>query len=230
VEVTSSPPERNGLVEGSWNDLLDFLDPNRHEKQGLDRNADAEARYLEVTRKLVCFFAGRGCRDAEDLAMTTVLRVAAKCRTVDSAGFDDRTGYFYGVARNVLHEAFRATEREEKTGDRLRIEFLRLSIPDPNAWRETEVVHRCLDECLAKLNSRARRLLMSYYSSEGGEKAEGHRVLAEEFGKSVNALRIEVHRVRKTLRQCLFTSLHLAAEGTGRGERRRGRRWTLKNR
>jgi RNA polymerase sigma factor (sigma-70 family) len=223
VEVTKSPPERIGLAEGSWDDLLDFLDPIRREKQGLERDAEAEARYLEVTRKLVCYFAGRGCRDADDLAMTTVLRVAARCRTVDSSGFEDRTGYFYGVARNVLHEALRASEREEKTGDQLRIEFLRLSIPDPNAWKETEVVHRCLDECLAKLTSRARRLLMSYYDSEGGEKIEGHRMLAEEYGKSVNALRIEVHRVRKAVRQCVFTGLHVGAGGAERRDRPRGR-------
>jgi RNA polymerase sigma factor (sigma-70 family) len=220
VEVTSPTPERADLAEGSWSDLLDFLDPARHEKQGVDRDSEAEARYVEITRKLVCFFAGRGCRDAEDLATTTVLRVAAKCGGVDSAGYDDRTGYFYGVARNVLHESFRASEREAKTGDTLRAELLRLRVPDPREWRSKEVVHRCLDTCMAKLTHRARRLLMSYYSGEAGGKIEGHRTLADEFGKSVNALRIEVHRVRKALRQCVFTCMHLDSDSPAPGKRR----------
>ena len=44
---------------------------------------------------------------------------------------------------------------------------------------------------------------MSYYSEEKAAKIERHRRLAEEFGKSVNALRIEVHRIRKVLRLCV---------------------------
>jgi RNA polymerase sigma factor (sigma-70 family) len=200
-------PDRDELSEGSWDDLLDFLDPRRHERQGLDRDDEAEARYREITHKLVCYFAGRGCRDAEDLAVTTVLRVASKCGGVDGSGYDDRTGYFYAVARNVLHESFRSSAREAKTEDGLRRELLRLPLPDPRSWRAKESVHRCLDECMAKLTARARRLLMGYYRSEGTEKIEGHRTLAEEFGKSVNALRIEVHRVRKALRQCVFTCM-----------------------
>jgi RNA polymerase sigma factor (sigma-70 family) len=219
VEVTSSPPEPTGRDEVSWDDLLDFLDPTRPEKHGLDRDSAAEARYLEITRRLTCYFAGRGRRDAEDLATTTVLRVAGKCRTVDAAGYDDRTGYFYGVARHVLQEAIRASEREEKIGDVLRIEFLTLPIPDPDAWRETETVHRLLNECMAKLAPRARRLLLSYYAAEGGEKIEGHRALAEEFGKSLNALRIELHRVRKALRQCVIAGLHFGPERAVRGQR-----------
>jgi RNA polymerase sigma factor (sigma-70 family) len=218
--VTSSMPERADLAEGSWSNLLDFLDPTRRGKQGLSRDSDAEARYVEITRKLVCYFAARGCRDAEDLAMTTVLRVAAKCGGVDSSGYDDRVGYFYGVARNVLHESFRASARDAKTSDAFRAEFLRLPTPDPRSWRAKEAVHRCLDQCMSKLTGRARRLLMSYYAGEAGETIEGHRTLAEEFGKSVNALRIEVHRVRKTIRQCVFTCVQLGAEGPGAAKRR----------
>ena len=37
-------------------------------------------------------------RDAEDLAVESVLRVAAKCGDVDASGYQDRIGYFYGVA------------------------------------------------------------------------------------------------------------------------------------
>src|SRR5512136_1388581 len=103
-------PSPGLLAEGAWEDLLDFLDPGRPGKRGAD--GDAEARYLEILRKLVCFFAGRGCPDAEDLAMESILRVAAKCGEVDASGHGDRSGYFYGVARNVLHEWWRDALRE----------------------------------------------------------------------------------------------------------------------
>ncbi len=34
-------------------------------------------------------------------------------------------------------------------------------------------------------------------------RIEHHRAMADEFGRSVNSLRIEVHRVRKAVRECL---------------------------
>ena len=200
----ASAAGRSALTEESWDDLLDFLDPNRRGKQGPDRDQDAEARYLEVVRKLVCFFAGRGCPDAEDLALESVLRVAGKCAGVDASGYKERTGYFYGVGRNVLHEWRRDSLRESTKREALGRELARLPISDPQSWTGKEAAHRCLDLCLARLGHRARRLILSYYREERTAKIEGHRRLAEEFGKSVNALRIEVHRIRNTLRRCVL--------------------------
>jgi len=203
--VTSpTPPGRASLTERSWADLLDFLDPSRRGKQGPDRDQEAEAKCLEIVRKLVCFFSGRGCGEAEDLAMETILRVAAKCGDVDGSHHDDRTGYFYGVGRNILHEWRRDSRRESTKGEALRIELTRLPIPDPRSWSDTEALHRCLDLCMTKLTRRSRRLILSYYGEEKTAKIESRRRLADELGESVNALRIEVHRIRKTLRQCVF--------------------------
>ena len=212
-------PEQIDLSEGAWDDLLDFLDPRRREKQGLDRDSDAEARYIEITRKLVCFFAGRGRGDADDLAVTTILRVAARCGSVNCSGDDDRMRYFYGVAWNVLQETWRASVREAKASESLKTELLRLPMPDPDVWDEEEAVHRCLDRCMAGLLPRARRLMLSYYGGEAGAKIEGHKNLADQFGKSVNALRIEVHKVRKALRQCVFSCLRPDARGKTSGTR-----------
>jgi RNA polymerase sigma factor (sigma-70 family) len=202
------PPGRVFLNERSWADLLDFLDPSRRGKQGPDRDQEAEERCLEIVRKLVCFFAGRGCGDAEDLAMETIFRVAAKCSEVDGSHFDDRTGYFYGVGRNVLHEWRRDSLRESTKREALRRELTRLPIPDPWSWSRKEAVHRCLDLCLTRLTRRARGLILTYYGEEKAAKIESHRKLADELGESVNALRIEVHRIRKSLRQCVFACMH----------------------
>jgi DNA-directed RNA polymerase specialized sigma24 family protein len=199
--------ERRLLPEKSWEDLLDFLDPDRPGKRGADRDMEAEARYLQIVRKLVCFFAGRGCRDAEDLAVECVVRVAGKCGDL-AAAHPDRAGYFYGVARNVLHEWRRDELRDSTTRDSLRRELTRLGVPDRQSWARKEAVHRCLDQCMGELSHRARGLILSYYGEEGGAKVESHRRLAGELGKSINALRIEVHRIRAVLRQCVVGCVH----------------------
>jgi len=199
----TSMPARSSLTAESWEGLYDFLDPGRPDKPGPDRDAVAEARCLDVRRKLVCFFAARGCSDAEDLAVETLLRVAGKCREVDCHGFADRTGYFYGVARNVLHEWWRHEVRDSRKRESLRAEIARLGLGGAQAWSRKEAVHRCLEQCLGELSHRARRLILDYYGEEGMAKVESHRRLAVDFGKSVNAVRIEVHRIRAVLRRCV---------------------------
>ena len=139
----TSMPARSSLTAESWEDLYDFLDPGRPDKPGPDRDAVAEARCLEVRRKLVCFFAARGCPDAEDLAVDTLLRVAGKCREVDCRGFADRTGYFYGVARNVLHEWQRHSAADAEGGSRSRRSScafpFRTRVPGPTRSSRTAV-------------------------------------------------------------------------------------------
>ena len=196
----------------SWDALFDFLDPERPTATGPDRDRHAEARCAEIVRKLTMFFAGRRRPDADDLAMETLLRVAAKCREVDVSGHPDRIGYFYGVARNLLHESVRSTTREAVALQSFRHEVLRLPALDADAWQQEETVRRCLDRCLANLQPRARRLVVCYHESTGAEKIAAHRSLADQFGKSVNALRIEVHRIRKTLLECVSACLGQAGD------------------
>lgn len=202
-------------ADRSWDDLFDFLDPERSARRGPDRDREAEHRYDEVTRKLVFFFAGRSCRDAEDLATETMVRVAAKCATVAVSSPGDRIGYCFGVARNVLHEWRRDAAKRQSAGT----DLSRLPAPDPQPGADKETRHRRLERCLKKLPPRARRLIVSYYSGEGAARIEHHRRLADEFAKSsVNALRIEVHRIRKSLRECVLQATH---PGVGRGRRLR---------
>lgn len=153
------------------------------------------------------FFAGRQRPDAEDLAVETLLRVASKCRDVDVSGHADRLGYFYAVAKNILHESHRSAARESAALESFRHELLRLPTSDPDVWKHQEAVERCLDRCLSGLGARARQLVMRYHAPEGSDRIASHRTLADEFGKSVNALRIEVHRIRKSLLECVSACL-----------------------
>lgn len=198
---------RASLASESWDELFNFLDANRRDAAGPDRDREAEARCAEIMRKLVCFFAARRCANAEDLAMETILRVAAKCREVDISNYSDRLGYFYAVARNVVHESHRDSQRESTRREWLRQEVLRQQASDPEAWKQQEAVHRCLQRCMSNLAPRARQLIVQYHCEGGAAKIASHQSLADEFGKSRNALRIEVYRIRKTLQQCVYRCL-----------------------
>jgi RNA polymerase sigma factor (sigma-70 family) len=213
----ASTPARPALNPDSWEDLYDFLDPGRRAKPVEGRDALAEARCLEIRRKLACFFSARGCADAEDLAVETLLRVAGRCRDVDTSGHADRTGYFYGVARNVLHEWQRRSSADVTGRDEFRAELVRAPVPDSRAWAEKEAVYRQLASCLAKLTERARSLILSYYTGDQAAKIEHHRALAGEYGKSLNSLRIEVHRIRKAVRDCMFERLQREAAAPAGG-------------
>jgi RNA polymerase sigma factor (sigma-70 family) len=198
-----------GLGVESWEDLYNFLDPKRSAATGPERDREAESRCAEIMRKLVFFFAGRRCPNPEDLAMETVLRVASKCRDVDVSSYADRVGYFFGVARNVVHEEYRSGLREAR-GLESALRELTATTPDPDAWKHAEAAQSCLERCIAALPSHAGQLILRYYSKEGSEKVAAHRALADELGKSVNALRIEAHRIRKTLQQCVFRCVQQA--------------------
>jgi len=54
-----APRRRPALTPESWDALFNFLDPTRPDKQGPNRDADAEDRFQDIERKLVYFFAGR---------------------------------------------------------------------------------------------------------------------------------------------------------------------------
>ncbi len=198
----AAPRRRPSLTPESWEALFDFLDPTRPHKQGPNRDADAEDRFQDIERKLVYFFAGRGCSDADDLAMETMLRVAGRCAGLSGTAFTDCIAYFYGVARNVDHERLREAQREMTNRAAVANDPTLLHPAAPPGVTDDDNDHRCLDQCMATLPGEARRLILSYY---GGETAAiaGHRELARQLGKSANALRIEIHRIKRTLRRCV---------------------------
>jgi hypothetical protein len=51
------------------------------------------------------------------MAVECVLRVAGKCGGLDASARENPAGYFYGVARNVLHEWWRHELRDSRKRD-----------------------------------------------------------------------------------------------------------------
>ncbi len=66
-----------------------------------------------------------------------------------------------------------------------------------------ESKRRALDYCLAKLKGRERKLLDARYSSKGGDM----ELLSSDTGRSRASLRISLHRLRGSLRQCISQQL-----------------------
>jgi RNA polymerase sigma factor (sigma-70 family) len=166
----------------------------------LDTDREAAGRkYSALHRRLVIFFNCRGCATAEELADETINRVVKQAPTL-AAPAHDPTPYCYGVAKNVYHEHLRA--QAKLNGDLSATE-----IPDPRRpeeQTERELIAKCLRQCLQKLSPENQQLFIRYYQVEKRAELEHRQALADELGCTVNALRIRVHRLKDSLRNCIL--------------------------
>ncbi len=146
-------------------------------------------QYGQLRAALVLFFRSRGSVMPEDHASEAILRIlegAARGVTIE-----DLHGYAHGIAKHVLHEHWRETNRNV-------LPILR-EAPAPD-----ELSQRCLKGCRRRLTPEERRLIQAYYDvGAGASKIASHRRLAESLGISVEALRLRAHRIRKKLAACV---------------------------
>ena len=124
----------------------------------------------------------------------TISRAARKASEgkVDS---DDPLRFCYGVAKNVHREYLRLLEKTK----RLRPDYLAAF-----KHEDREVEMACLDTCLDKLTPENKTLITQYMAHRGREKIRTRQELAARSGKGMNALRIRVHRIQNTLRECIM--------------------------
>jgi DNA-directed RNA polymerase specialized sigma24 family protein len=178
------PENQGALTEESFAALLSWLSHERNEAGG---------RYEEIRRRLIKFFACRGCRECEELADETINRVAKRALDVAGSYTGDPVHYFYGVANNVHLEHLR----------KKKVAALHPP-PDATSSAELEMEYECLDRCMATLDPVSREIVLQYYQGEKGAKINYRQALAERTGLGANALRIRVHRVRAALRDCVL--------------------------
>jgi DNA-directed RNA polymerase specialized sigma24 family protein len=175
------------ITQEAFDRLLAALDADREE---------AARKYERVRRKLVKFFAWRGAAQPDREADETINRVARKL--AEGAEVYNLEAYFYGVARLVLAEEFKAREREQEALGRA---------PAPEAEgleddADAAARRACLDRCLGLLPGESRELIIEYYQEERGRKIERRKRLAARLGIEINALRIRAHRIRVGLEAC----------------------------
>ena len=170
--------------------------------QQLGTNREDAGKEYEILRvKLVRFFEWRGCDAADFRADQTIDRVM---RRIDEGQvISNLMGYVYGVAKRVSKEVIRENERIKS----LDVDPLSPANTEQSASEENDRRLACFDECLATLSSDVRELIINYYQEEKHAKIIGRQQLADQLGIPLNALRIRVHRIRKTLEECIQNCL-----------------------
>lgn len=151
----------------------------------------AGERYEQIRWRLITIFAARNCAVPEELADETIDRVARRVVDIETNYVGDKAVYFFGVANNVHHEYLRKPAPPENVA---------LSDEDTG---EREQEHHCLEQCLNKLPSGAREMLLRYYSQEKQAKIELHKGMAGQMGITINTLRLRVLRLKGKLQPCI---------------------------
>jgi DNA-directed RNA polymerase specialized sigma24 family protein len=162
--------------------------------------ATGAQRYVEVKSRLIALFEFRGCDSAEELADETLDRTA---RAILKPGFmfdGPPMAYMRGVARNVWLESRRRNRMVSQESLPELADTLAQSAADTT---EKELIHDCLDGCLVRMDGDKRALLLGYYQGQKSAKIDGRLRLAQERNLELNALRLQVFRLRNTIRQCL---------------------------
>ena len=190
------------LTIQGFESLLKSLDPD---------TGRAGERYELIRRKLVRFFEWHRGGPAEDRADEVIDRVVRRLERGETIRADDPTGYFFGVARNVLREHWDSQKRERRALSAVEAaarETAEEAIPE---GAEDERASECLQLCLGRLAPDRRRLVLRYYQGEKAAKIRARQELAEALGIPQPALRLRVFRIRENLERCVRACLHVGA-------------------
>lgn len=173
------------LTEAGFNKLLESLD--------LDRQRAAE-QYEHLRRSLIRYFDWRGCIESERDADETIDRVIRKLS--EGPGVDDLHTYALGVARNVALESLRTQQQETALID--------LSpTSDPTLHDESDLRFDCFENCLGELASSKREFILAYYEGSKRTKIVNRQRLADQLRIPIARLRIQAHRIREKLENCI---------------------------
>jgi DNA-directed RNA polymerase specialized sigma24 family protein len=179
------------LTQEAFEKLLGWLNQDREQ---------AGRKYEAIRHKLVFILTCRGCICPEDLADEAINRVTRKLPEIIDRYTGDPSLYFYDVAHKIHLEYCRRKP-----------DPVLAPVPDPP--QEQELQFECLEECMKRLTSRNRDLVLEYYLEEKQAKIDRRRELANQLGIAANALRIRAHHIRATLQDCVFECIKQTAAG-----------------
>jgi DNA-directed RNA polymerase specialized sigma24 family protein len=147
----------------------------------------SEKRYKQLRLKLVKFFAWRRCEDPEGLADETVSRTLRNIIGGEKIYSDKPYSYVYGIAMNVFREYLREKKKQENLANEL---------PGSSPY-VPEIAEDCRKDCFDRLSRGKQAMLHRYYVD--GEASER---IALSLNVTVNALRLQIHRIKNELRAC----------------------------
>ena len=186
------PPE-------SFDEILAWFNPDREM---------AAAMYVQLRHDLAKTFLWRQCSDPEGMTDEVFDRVAKKIRDVRPTYKGDPRLYFRAVANNLVKENFK------KIKTQIAFEDADLTKQISQTESADAEVEECLQVCLQELSADKRELILAYYAKEKQAKIDHRRELAQQFGISVETLRVRTHRICLSLEQCIERCLR------GNGQRR----------
>jgi hypothetical protein len=179
-----APPSKE-----TFDKLLLWFDP--------DREIAAE-KYQTIQFRLVRIFAAKGCRHPEDLVDESFNVAALKIDWLRENYVGDPALYIHGIAKKIFLEPEPKPIAEPP--------------PMPNPL-DLERRSTCLDRCLDRVTTpEERRLVIQYHAYEKQERIRTRRQLAQEFGCTMNALRVRVCHILARLRPCIQECLQLLDE------------------
>lgn len=166
--------------------------------------------YETIRAGLIGVFRWRSCSDPEGMADETIIRVTRKVGELAASYTGSPTSYFYGVAKNLLHEY----DRRRDISLSPQAEQFLLPAPLTEESDSSERVYEFFEICLKQLEARERKLVIRYYEGQGRAKIDGRKKLADKLGIDLNALRVRTRRIRAKLRECIEKSLARAGPAT----------------
>jgi len=174
-------------------------------------NADRAiaGREFEKRRsKLLYIFAGRGCSCAEELTDKVFDRAAEKLAA--GVAIQNLDAYLFGVADFVELEHCKKAGSQPRPLDKVELGDLPCENPEQIASERAVLARerqreRCMKRCWRRLPEGARKKLVAYFSEAGRVRIENRKRLAQELEVSLDALRVEIHRLRDALEKCVRT-------------------------
>jgi DNA-directed RNA polymerase specialized sigma24 family protein len=177
----------------------------------LDEGTNSEGQqYLEMRSRLVAYFDRKNLFSVEELADETLNRVARRLEEEGTIESDTPAKYCYVVARFVLMEHLRETQKQKVMVESISRTQSSQSIADRHSNNEKEVKEKmlnCLENCTLQLDPVGRQIVTRYYLGKERVKIENRRELATSLGITMNALSIRACRLRDKLEACVSRCL-----------------------
>ena len=193
---TSAKQQKWEITAEAFDRLLTWLDPDRER---------AGERYEGIRRKLIKIFIYRGCQESEELAVETIHRVIKRVDEIAAGYTGDTALYFYGVAQNIYRKYL--LRNPDPPSTLIAATTAQPSAPADPAEEDVEHQHTCLDECLQRLSTEDRELIVQYYAEEKQAKIDHRKELAARLHLLPNTLRRRTQRIRERLKDCISQCL-----------------------
>jgi RNA polymerase sigma-70 factor (ECF subfamily) len=169
----------------------------------------AAAEFIQDRHRLSAFVGGlvRDPHTVEDLIQEVWIRLAAEARK--GTQLENQAAWCRGVARNLIRRHWEQQKSSKVVADssvleafleRVELAFAE-SDTEPAVWAERQ---SALNECVAALPERSRRILELRYEARASMSA-----VASAMGQSFEGTTKTLYRVRRALLECVNKKLSL---------------------